>query len=569
MANPLTTLVPPWVRGYQRSWISTDVIAGATLSAIAIPEVMGYTSISQTPLVTGLYTVIFPTMLFVLLGSSRLLVVGADSATAALLSAGLMAGTIAGMTPGSPKWVAYCSVVAIFCGVLLLLARVLRLGFLGDFLSASVLIGFLTGVGVQVFSGQIPDMLGIAKGTGNWFEQQWHLITNIGSLDWWTTGFAVITVGVILGFKRFLPKVPGAVVAVVITIVVSTVTSAASHGVAVVGSVQGGFPPIGLPPGVTWSDVQNDGAALLGIAFSCFVLIIAQSAATSRSFAMKHGQKVDVNRDIVGLSGANFAAGLSGTFVVNGSPTKTQILDEQKGKTQLANLTMSVIVLLFTMFFTGLLDNMPKAVLAGIVFLIGVDLVDIKGLKGVLAINKAEFGIAVLTAVVVCAVGVEQGIVLAIVVSLLNLIRRQYLPKDYVVRISATDDPTYVPVAPGTVSVPGLIMFRYDAELFYANVNRFVDDVQNLIESAPEPVEWLVLDASSLDSVDYSAGKALAGLTEYLESRKITLVLARVDTGLYNTLKLFGVVQYIGEQNIHGNLVDAYRAFESRPKASS
>jgi MFS superfamily sulfate permease-like transporter len=138
-----------------------------------------------------------------------------------------------------------------------------------------------------------------------------------------------------------------------------------------------------------------------------------------------------------------------------------------------------------------------------------------------------------------------------------------------VVRISATDDPTYVPVAPGTVSAPGLIMFRYDAELFYANVNRFVDDVQNLIESAPEPVEWLVLDASSLDSVDYSAGKALAGLTEYLESRKITLVLARVDTGLYNTLKLFGVVQYIGEQNIHGNLVDAYRAFESRPKASS
>jgi hypothetical protein len=166
--------LPLSLRGYQRSWLVADVVAGTTLSAVAIPEVMGYTSIAQTPVATGLYTVIFPTAIFALLGASRLLVVGADSATAAILSAGLGAAAIAGVTPDSEQWVAYTSFIALICGVLLVLARLFRLGFLGDFLSASVLIGFLTGVGVQVASGQIPDMLGIPKGSGGWLEQQWQ-----------------------------------------------------------------------------------------------------------------------------------------------------------------------------------------------------------------------------------------------------------------------------------------------------------------------------------------------------------------------------------------------------------
>ena len=227
-----------------------------------------------------------------------------------------------------------------------------------------------------------------------------------------------------MAFKRFAPKVPGAIVAVVLLIVVSAATDASTHGVAVVGSVSSGFPPIGLPDGID----LDDWGTCTAIAFSCFILIIAQSAATSRSFAMKHGQSVDVNRDIVGLAGANFAAGLSGTFVVNGSPTKTQILDSQNGRTQVANLTMSAIVLLVALFFTTALTDMPKAVLGAIVFLIGLDLIDIAGLRRIARRRRSEFVIAVLTAVVVCAVGIEQGIVLAIVVSIIEVIRRQYEP---------------------------------------------------------------------------------------------------------------------------------------------
>ena len=288
-------LTPVALRGYDKSWLSRDVIAGVTLAAVAIPEVMGYTSIAQVPIQTGLYTVILPTLIFALMGSSRLLVVGADSATAAVLAAGLAGLGIAGLTPYSDQWLAWCSLTALVCGGLLLLARLLRLGFIGDFLSTSVLVGFLTGVGIQVLSGQIPDMLGVPKGSGNWFQQQWELIQSIPDANPATVAFAVLTLGLIVGFKKFLPQVPGALMAVIACIAISTAMDASSNGVATIGSVPAGPPPIGLPQGLT----AGDALTVLPIAFACFVLIVAQSAATSLSFAAKHGERNDVNSDIV------------------------------------------------------------------------------------------------------------------------------------------------------------------------------------------------------------------------------------------------------------------------------
>ncbi len=556
-------LAPNWLRGYRRSWLRTDIVAGVTLAAVAIPETMGYTSIAQVPVVTGLYTVIFPALLFALLGSSRLLVVGADSATAAILAAGLAGLGIAGLTPYSPEWLAFTSLTALVCGVLLLLARLLRLGFIGDFLSSSVLIGFLTGVGIQVLTGQVPDMLGIAKGTGTWFQQQWWTLTHLTDANLATVAFAVGALLIIMGFKKFLPKVPGAIIAVIGSIIVATVLDVGADGVALVGTVQGGFPPIGLPSGIGWSDVT----AVIGVAFSCFVLIIAQSAATSRSFAMRHGQKVDVNRDIVGLSGANFAAGLTGTFVVNGSPTKTQILDEQKGRTQLANMTMALVVLLVVLFLTGLLTNMPKAVLGAIVFLIGVDLIDIAGLRRVWHARRSEFVIAALTGVVVFAVGVEQGIILAIVASILEMIRRQYRPDRFVVGVGAGGDAIYAPAKPGTQSEPGLIVFRYDADLFYANANRFSDDVQELITGAPDPVRWLVLDCSSIPDVDYSAGLSIDGLIEFVHRRGAVFALAGLDPNLHATLRQQGVLQMLNADHVYDSVAAAVAAFSALPAA--
>jgi high affinity sulfate transporter 1 len=557
----MATLMPPALAGYRPAWLRGDVVAGLTLAAVAIPETMGYTSIAKVPVVTGLYTIIFPAVLFGLLGSSRLLVVGADSATAAILASGLAGLGIAGLQPNSPQWLALTSLTALACSALLVIARLLRLGFLGDFLSASVLVGFLSGVGIQVFTGQLPAMLGISKGTGRWFEQQWHTITNLGNVDWATFAFAAGALAIILGFKRFLPKVPGAIVAVILSIVVSAAVHASAHGVAVVGAVQGGFPPVGLPSGIGWADVGK----VFGVAVSCFVLIIAQSAATSRSFAMRHGQRVDVNRDIIGLSGANLAAGLTGTFVVNGSPTKTQILDEQEGKTQVANITMAILTLLVVLFLTGLLTDMPTSVLGAIVFLIGIDLIDVAGLRRIWIARRSEFAIAALTGVVVFAIGVEQGIIVAIAASLVEMVRRQYRPERFVVGIAADGGPTYTMAKAGLQSLPGLVVFRYDADLFYANANQFSDDVQSLIQAAPDPVRWLVLDCSSIPDVDYSAGVALDGLIAFVHNHGAVFALAALDPELRATLTQEGVLPMLNVDHIYDSVPDAVAAFRAAP----
>jgi len=557
--------LPEWLTSYQRAWLSRDVVAGVTLAAVAIPEVMGYTSIAGMPIVTGIYTIIFPTLLFGLLGSSRLLVVGADSATAAILAAGLAGLGIAGLDPGSPTWVAWAGLVALLCGGMLFIARLLRLGFLGDFLSASVLIGFLTGVGIQVLSGQIPAMLGIPKPKGNWFQQQWETLQAIPDASLATAAFALATVLCIYGFRHFLPRVPGAVIAVVLTITVSAATGASAHGVAVVGEVQGGFPPFGLPSGLSWGDVP----AAAGVALTCFILIIAQSAATSRSFAAKHGQRVDVNQDLVGLGGANLAAGLTGTFVVNGSPTKTEILDEQKGRTQVANMVMAGVALVFVLFAASVLTDMPEAVLAAIVFVIGIGLIDIRGLRRIRERRVSEFVIALATAAVVVGIGTGWGIAFAVVLSILEIIRRAYQPSDFVIGKGVDGHREYVPAEPGAQSLPGLVVFRFDAQLFYANANRFVEDVQAVFEGAPEPVRWLVLDCSAIDDVDYSAGLALSELIEFVHGAGANFGIVRADDHLLATLRTYGVLDEFSADHVFSGLGAVFAAYEKTRAAES
>ena len=449
--------------------------------------------------------------------------------------------------------------------MLLILARLLKLGFIGNFLSASVLIGFLSGVGISVLSGQLPSMLGVPKSSGNWFQQQWGTITSIPDASVATVAFALGTVLLIAGFKRYLRVVPGAVIAVVLSIVISSVTDAKSHGVAVIGSLTGGFPPVGLPGGFSWSDV----ASASSIAFACFVLIVAQSAATSRSFAAKHGERVDINRDLIGLSGASLAAGLTGTFVVNGSPTKTEILDEQKGRTQVANMTMAGVALLFVLFLTSLLTDMPVAVLAGIVFMIGLSLVDVAGLKRIRSRRTDEFVIACVTGVVVFAIGVEQGILLAVLLSLLDVVRRAYSPSDFVVGEGAGDELEYSPAKAGAQSRPGLVVFRFDATLFYANAARFTDDAKAVVEGAPSPVRWFVLDCSSAVDVDYSAGLELADLITYLHQGGVQFGLAHADDSLLATLRTLGVLDQIAPDRIFSQVDEVFVAWEAQPAAGA
>ena len=519
------------------SQIPTELIAGLTLAALAVPEVMGYTKIAGMPVITGLYTMLIPMALFAIFGSSRHLVVGADSATAAILAAGLV-GIAA---TGSDEYVALAGVLAFMAAVFLILARVIGLGFLADFLSRTVLAGFLTGVGIQVALGQISGMLGLKGGGHGTLQKIWNDIQQIDQLNLYALGTALAVLVVIAGSKMISKKIPGALIAVVGAIVASWALNLGAH-VHVLGEVPSGLPHIGLPE-VKWSwDLIGK---LVPTAFAMFVVILAQSAATSRAFASRYNERFSENTDLVGLGMANIGAGMSGTFVVSGSPTKTQMVDSAGGRTQLSLLFSAAIVLMVLLFLTGPLAYMPEAVLSAVVFLIGIDLVDIQGMKDIYKQRRSEFWVALITMLMVVFVGVEQGIILAIVLSLIDHTRRGYRPKNVVMVPAESGLLQARPVATRTQALPGLLIYRFTHSMYYANAGQLSEEVTDLANNSEPPLRWLCLDASSVDDVDYSAAETLRSLFTILKDKGIRLVVAQVlddvrDQSRYELRQLFG-----------------------------
>ncbi|MGB3304321.1 MAG: SulP family inorganic anion transporter [Gordonia sp. (in: high G+C Gram-positive bacteria)] len=550
--------LPPALRGYQRGWLRPDILAGLSLAAVAIPEAMGYASIAQVPLGAGLYSLIVPAIVFALVGASRLLVVGADSATAALLASGIAGLGMAGVLPGSGEWLAWAGLIAAVTGVMLLIAWTLRLGFLGDFLSTSVLVGFLAGVGVLVVTEQIPGMLGEPKQPADGVIGKWMaVIANLDQARWQSVAFAAATlVGLVL-VRRFRPSLPMPIL-VVIGSIVAVMVFGLGDSVPTIGNVDAGVPSVRFPP---LDSVIANIPTILTISFGCLLVILAQSAATARSFAQRHGDPVDVNRDILGLAAANVSAALSGSFVVNGSPTKTAILDQQRGRTQVANLAMAAVALAVVIFAAGPLGNLPEAVLVAIVFVVGAELINWSGFARIWKIRRVEFAIAVLTTVTVIGFGVLTGIVVAMVASLVQIIHRQYRPERFVVGVSADGERRYESARPGHQSLPGLIVFRYDADLFYANVGRFTDSVTALIKGAPDPVRWLVLDCSAISDVDYSAATALSDLIGYVHSVNARFILAGVTPELRESLETAQIMADLAPDSVYPGVGAAVRAF--------
>jgi high affinity sulfate transporter 1 len=552
------------IRPYDRTLLSRDVAAGITLAALAIPEVMGYTKIIGTPVITGLYTILLPAIAFAVLGSSRHLVVGGDSATAAILYAGIAGLGVSGLQPGTDQWLSYASLAALITGGLLLLARIARLGFLADFISRSVLIGFLTGVGIQVALGQFAGMPGVpapsvspdrVSGTVIKF---WKTLEEIPDTSLTTLAVSLVVIATLVVFDRWVRAVPGGLVAVVGAILVSWALDLQTHGVSVLGPVPSGLPALGLPDGVGWDDVLP----LLATSVSMFLVILAQSAATSRAYAVKYQERFVEDNDLVGLSLANVAAGLSGTFVVNGSPTKTEMADEAKSRTQVAMLAMAGTVALVLLFLTKPLQYMPNAVLAAVVFVIGLKLIDIAHMQGIWRLRRDEFWIAAATAAVVVGVGVEQGIVLAIVLSLLDHVRRHYNPHASVITLDAQGGPVETAAVPGALTEPGLVVYRFGVGLFYANSSRFTEEVLAMVD-VPERPRWFVLLASAIDDVDFTAGQTLVELAGQLSERGVTFALADVRPEVLAELDRFGLVAIVGPDRVFATLDDAISSFRA------
>jgi SulP family sulfate permease len=538
------------LRPIHRSRVVSDILAGVNLASVNIPQVLGYTRIAGTPVVTGLYTLLLPVIAFAVFGSSRHLVVAADSATAAIFSSSLSQMAI----PASEQYMALVGMVALLTAGLLMVARIFKLGFLADFLSRTVLVGFLAGVGLQVSIAMLRDMTGVAVNSRYTLVQAWGVLEGLSQPNLPTIALSAIVAGSILLGNRVAPRLPLSLLVVAGVIGASAAFHFAERGIAVIGIVPGGLPPLRLPV-VTWSEIL----ALLPVAASCFVIIIAQSAATANAFAARDRESLNEDADILGLSAANLGAAVSGTFVVNGSPTQTAMAVRLGARSQIAQLALAAAVLLVLLVLTGPLKYLPRCALAAIVFTIAVGMIDVACLRDIRRQSPGEYYLAIFTALTV----------VAIALSLFRHVRHSYRPHTIMLVADPTGRWMPVPATAGKETAPGLIIYRFGADLFYANRERFCSEVRALVEHAPTKVRWFIVDAAAITDIDYSAAQSICNLLSRFKAQNVAMIFARVNPYLRSDMDRHGISAAVGGTGIFNTLHDAIAATRGGSPAQS
>lgn len=544
------------LKGYKPKWLRNDFMAALVVTAIAIPESLGFAVIVGLPVETGLYCALLAPIVFAAFTSSKRLVVGADSATAALVASG--AATLA--MAGTPEYANAIAVLGLVTGAILLIMSFARFGFLADLISQPVLVGFISGVGIQLLIGKLPEMLGL-HAHGNLFEKLMTVLNNISHIEIATAVLSALVVGIIVaGWKL---RWPGALLALLLTIVATKLLSLPSLGIEVVGSVPPGFPAFVFPQ-VTMDVIIN----LLPAAFSIAVVILAQSLAVIRNSAARHEEKVKDNQDLLALGLANTTSALVGGFAINGSPPRTSAGEMAGGRSQLVNVIMAVLIGVVLLAATGLFAYVPVASLAAVVFTIGLHLLKITELKRIWKMRRTEFVIAMVALAGVAALGVQQGVMIAVVLSLVERLRRQYRPHDEVLlrdqeyaewaaeRLHAGKQPLEAPA--------GLLIYRFNDALFFENTTYFLKRVTKVIKGAKNPVNYFILDASAISDIDYTAAQALGRLAGQLNADDIQLAIAHVSPRLRYLLRRYGLNDLIGSKHIFPSVRVAMEAYTKR-----
>lgn len=526
-------------QGLRSASARRDVIAGVTVAAIAIPESLGYATIVGLPIQTGLYCALLPAMLFALVGSSRQLVVGADSATAALVAAGATSVAVV----GTPEFASAVGLLGLLIAAFLGFSVLARLDFLADLISQPVLAGFLSGVGVSLVIGNLPAMFGIEVHGTTW-QKLVGLFAHHDQAVPASVLLALGTVALMLLVERRIPQLPAALVALASMGVIGFLIGAQRRGVAMVGEIPTGLPPLTLP-----SISGKDASMMAASAASIAIVILAQSAAVSRSFALKNKYEVNIGQDLAGLALANIGSAITGGFAINGSPPRTAAGDGARSASQLVNLVMAGAVALVLLFLTGLFKFVPVAVLDGIVFTIGILLIKIGALRQVFVASRIEFAVAILTLFAVAFLGVERGILLAIVVSLVDRLRRQYHPHSDVL---VADGVVAARLAPRLVlhgqAPDDVLVYRFSAPLFFENATFFGEDVRRHLLTTTTPVRVLVVDCAAMADIDFTGAQTLAGLARELQGSGGALVLTELSDdalGMVHSTGLSGHIQIV------------------------
>ena len=551
------------IKGFNPALLRTELVVAVTVVAVLVPSAMAYGDLAGVTPVAGLYVALAAMVMYALFGSSKQVIMGPE-ATAAIMTAAAVAPLAGG---DAARYAALAALLALLVGVVALLARVAKLGFITDLLSKPVLVGYIFGATLIVIGSQLGKMFGIKIESDMFFQQVVELISRLDETHLLTFAIGVVCMAVLLVIRRVNRKLPGPLVVVVGAIVLSYVLGWEAKGVAVVGPVPAGLPKVTIPA-VTAPDVL----ALLPAALALLILIYADEILTSRVFAAKHAQKVDANQEFVGLGAANIAAGFLTGFPAALSASRTTVNDQMGGKTQWVGLIAAALVVIFLLFFTPLLAPLPTAALGAIIIVASLGLIDLAAFRFLRQVRPAEFWLAIITAFGVLCVGVLAGILVAVVLSLIMLLYRMARPHDALLDdVDAAGGAVYRGVTDKETSLtePGLIVYRFDAPLVFANAAYFTERLETLVANAGAGLKCVILDAEPISDFDSTAAEALETLDVDLERIGADLWIARANKPLRELFTTTGLMTRLGEEHIYPSVRAAVVAYHAQFGAAS
>jgi high affinity sulfate transporter 1 len=543
------------VSSYRREWLPRDVVAGLVLTALLVPQGMAYAELAGLPAITGLYTSIVCLVAYALFGPSRILVLGPDSSLGPMIAATILPLVAAG---DPDRAVALASVLAILVGLVTAGAGIARLGFVADLISRPTIIGYMNGLALTILVGQLPKLFGFSV-DGNGFRAELAGFLR-GVADGETVG-AALAVGaaglvLIVTLQHWAPRVPGVLLAVVLSIAAAAVLDLADHGVSVVGVLPQGFPPFTVP------DVRlADLGPLVGGALGIALVALTDTISTASSFAARSGEEVDGQREMIGIGAANLAAGLFQGFPVSTSGSRTAVAERAGAKTQVTGLVGAVAIVLILLLFPGVLRDLPQPILAAVVIAASLSLADLRGTVRLYRMRRAEFLLSLAAFLGVVLLGVLPGIALAIALSIGNVFRRAWWPYQTVLgRVPGLPGFHDVRSYPDAEVPPGCVIFRFDAPLFFANARTFRQQVRRLAGSEPRP-SWIIIASEPITDVDTTAADVLRDLDEDLNARGTNLVFAEMKDPVRRKIERYELTRTIDPRHFFPTVRAAVEAY--------
>src|SRR5690348_2041166 len=544
---------------YRREWLAKDVVAGIVLSTLLVPQGMAYAELAGLPPITGLYTSILCLLGYAVFGPSRILVLGPDSSLGPMIAATIL--PLAGANGDPKRAIALASMLALIVGAILVLGAVAKLGFIADLISKPTMIGYMNGLALTILVGQLPKLFGFKVDADGFIGELTGFFKGLAHGD---TVVAAAVVGIagivlILVLQRWLPKIPAVLIMVVLAIASTTLFSLADHGVSLVGVLPKGFPPLTIP------DIRlADLGPLFGGALGIALVSLADTISTSSAFAARTGQEIDGNGEMLGIGAANLAAGLFQGFPVSTSGSRTAVAERSGAKTQLTGVTGAVLITLMIVLVPGLFRNLPNPALAAVVITAALSLADIPGTVRLWRQRKAEFLLSIAAFLGVALLGVLPGIAIAVGLSILNVFRRSWWPYDTELgRVGGLAGYHDMHSYPDASQPPGLVIYRFDAPLVFANAKTFRDEVKRLAAAEPAP-RWIVIAAEPVTDVDTTASDVLEDLDEELNARGISLVFAELKDPVRRKIERYGLTRTIDPAHFFPTLDEAIAAYHAQ-----